>query len=56
MAGKKRTDGFELDENYVKPDTLDRSRPFGLVCGSSRACFEQDGKLYNAEGELVRGE
>ena len=37
------------------PDSvLDKSRPYGTVHGSSDgACYEQDGILYNVNGEAL---
>jgi hypothetical protein len=36
--------------------TLDRSRPFGTICGgSSRACFEQDGLYFDSRGVIIGG-
>lgn len=35
---------------------LDRSKPFGTVHGSAEVAFEQDGRLFNHEGDLIGGE
>ena len=33
---------------------LDRSAPYGTVHGGGMAKFEQDGKLFDAKGNLVK--
>jgi hypothetical protein len=35
-------------------ELLDRKAPFGVVFGSSHIGFEQNGRLYNHRGELLR--
>ncbi len=32
---------------------LDKSKPYGQVCGNAKHAFEQNGKLYNAQGDEV---
>lgn len=39
----------------AKKRKLDRSRPFGTVCGDARAKFEQFGILFDAAGEELPG-
>jgi hypothetical protein len=29
---------------------LDRTQPFGVVCGDATVCFEQNGKKYDKDG------
>lgn len=38
--------------------TLDRSRPFGQVCGGSpdQASFQQDGLMFDVHGNLAPGQ
>ncbi len=35
---------------------LDRKRPFGQVYGQASHCYEQDGKLFDNEGDEVVGD
>jgi len=32
---------------------LDKDKPFGIITGHARAHYEQDGQLFNAQGEVV---
>ncbi|MDD5084204.1 MAG: hypothetical protein PHT88_04755 [Candidatus Moranbacteria bacterium] len=33
---------------------LDKSKPYGSVHGDSKAAFEQDGVLFDADGEALQ--
>lgn len=35
-------------------ETLDKSKPYGTITGDHPACFTQDGKEFNAKGDLIK--
>jgi hypothetical protein len=43
------------DAPPAPPPVLDRSRPFGAVCGMPNIAFQQDGQWFRRDGTLADG-